>query len=456
MTALEDSRVGTTLTKFHAMDADQGGKSKVSYQIDRSSDKKRQFQIDQNGIVKIQRMLDREDIPRHQVKILAVDDGAPPRTATATLTVVVADINDNAPRFLKDYRPVIMEHSPPQKVEEILATDDDDRSKGNGPPFTFRMDPNAPDIIKKFFDIQHDHNGANGDGMAIVSSKDSFDREQAKEYLVPIIIKDSGSPSMTGTSTLTVVIGDTNDNRMHAGSKAIYVYNFKGESLPTPIGRVHVEDQDDWDLPDKSFFWENHVSHPNFDVDKDTGMITMHNVNSGEFFLKFTVYDRKHTQEVTANVTVTVKEIPEEAVYNSGSIRISGVTAEDFIRVWNWREQRQQKSMYEKFKEILSRVLKVDKENIDVFSVSTKQERPPVTDIRFAAHESPYYKSEYLDGTVALNRDIIEREGNYDLINKLTLCRAFSCNSLCDFFFANTCNTRILTVSHLLSLISWN
>lgn len=85
-----------------------GGKSKVSYHIDRSSDKKRQFTIDQNGVVKIQRMLDREDIPRHQVKILAVDDGSPPRTATATLTVVVADINDNAPRFLKDYRPVIM------------------------------------------------------------------------------------------------------------------------------------------------------------------------------------------------------------------------------------------------------------------------------------------------------------------------------------------------------------
>lgn len=101
VTALEDSRVGTTLTTFKASDADQGGKSKVSYHIDRSSDRKRQFQIDQNGVVKIQRMLDREDIPRHQVKILAVDDGAPPRTATATLTVVVADINDNSPRFLK-------------------------------------------------------------------------------------------------------------------------------------------------------------------------------------------------------------------------------------------------------------------------------------------------------------------------------------------------------------------
>lgn len=64
--------------------------------------------------------------------------------------------------------------------------------------------------------------------MAIVTSRERFDREQQKEYLVPIVIKDSGTPSMTGTSTLTVIIGDVNDNRMHPGSKSIFVYNFKG------------------------------------------------------------------------------------------------------------------------------------------------------------------------------------------------------------------------------------
>ena len=68
--------------------------------------------------------------------------------------------------------------------------------------------------------------GANGDGMAVVSSLRSFDREQQKEYLVPIVIKDSGNPSMTGTSTLTVIIGDSNDNKMQPGSKDILVYNY--------------------------------------------------------------------------------------------------------------------------------------------------------------------------------------------------------------------------------------
>ncbi|XP_055930144.1 neural-cadherin-like isoform X5 [Argiope bruennichi] len=407
----EDADIGTSLATFRATDADQGGKSRVSYTIDRSSDKKRQFRIDQNGVVRIQRTLDREETPRHQVKILAIDDGAPPRTATATLTVVVSDINDNAPRFLRDYRPVIMEHSPPQKVEEILATDDDDRSKGNGPPFTFRMDPNAPDIIKQFFDVQHDPTGANGDGMAIVTSKERFDREQQKEYLVPIVIKDSGTPSMTGTSTLTVIIGDVNDNRMHPGSKSIFVYNFKGESPPTPIGRVHVEDLDDWDLPDKSFYWENNIAHTNFEVDKDTGLIVMKNVTSGgTYFLRFVVHDRVHTQEVSANVSVTVKEIPEEAIFNSGSIRISGISAEDFVRVWNWTENRQVKSKYHKFRDMISSLTSTRRDNVDIFSVILKQERPPITDVRFAAHRSPYFKASMLNGIVALNRELIEQE----------------------------------------------
>ena len=97
----ENAEVGKSLETFRANDPDQGGKSKVSFAIDRASDRRRQFAIGTNGTVTIQRHLDREDTPRHQVKILAIDDGLPPKTATATLTVIVQDINDNAPRFLK-------------------------------------------------------------------------------------------------------------------------------------------------------------------------------------------------------------------------------------------------------------------------------------------------------------------------------------------------------------------
>lgn len=63
----ENADMGKTLETFKATDPDQGGKSKVYYTIDRSSDRKRQFSIDKDGTVSIQRSLDREETPRHQV-----------------------------------------------------------------------------------------------------------------------------------------------------------------------------------------------------------------------------------------------------------------------------------------------------------------------------------------------------------------------------------------------------
>lgn len=66
-TVPENARIGSSLETFTATDPDQGGKSKVFYSIDRSSDRKRQFSINENGTVSIQRSLDREETPRHQV-----------------------------------------------------------------------------------------------------------------------------------------------------------------------------------------------------------------------------------------------------------------------------------------------------------------------------------------------------------------------------------------------------
>ncbi|KPU73115.1 uncharacterized protein Dana_GF15089, isoform C [Drosophila ananassae] len=411
VSVFEDTKVGTELEKFKATDPDQGGKSKVSYSIDRSSDRQRQFAINQNGSVTIQRSLDREVVPRHQVKILAIDDGSPPKTATATLTVIVQDINDNAPKFLKDYRPVLPEHVPPRKVVEILATDDDDRSKSNGPPFQFRLDPSADDIIRASFKVEQDQKGANGDGMAVISSLRSFDREQQKEYMIPIVIKDHGSPAMTGTSTLTVIIGDVNDNKMQPGSKDIFVYNYQGQSPDTPIGRVYVYDLDDWDLPDKKFYWEA-MEHPRFKLDEDSGMVTMRaGTREGRYHLRFKVYDRKHTQtDIPANVTVTVREIPHEAVINSGSVRLSGISDEDFIRVWNYRTQSLSRSKLDRFRDKLADMLNTDRENVDIFSVQLKRRHPPLTDVRFSAHGSPYYKPIRLNGIVLMHREEIEKD----------------------------------------------
>lgn len=436
----ESSPIGTQLVTFNASDPDQDGRSKVRFSIERSSNRRKQFTINpRTGTVTVQRPLDREEQPRMSVKVVATDDGMPnQRSAIATLTVVLEDVNDNPPKFLKDYVAIVNENSQPGKIEEIQAADLDAREAGNGPPFFFKMDPNAPQYIKDKFEVKHDENI--GDGVAHVFTKQVLDRESQKEYKVPIIIRDSGNPPLAGTNYLTVVVGDVNDNKMYPGSKTIIVYNYRGQYRNIPIGRVHVEDLDDWDLMDKRFAWDHNNPHPNFHLDTSNGTIFMKNVSEGSYLLRFQVSDRKFTQEVLANVTVVVRNLPDEAVYNSGSIRLSGITDEDFIRIWDWKTQTQIQSKYDRFLDTLSSILKTDKINIDIFSVVThyRKGRIPETDVRFSAHGSPYYKSTFLNGYVAINRRAIERElglnitmvGIDECLNEMSPCDGSCTNTL--------------------------
>ena len=48
-------------------------------------------------------------------------------------------------------------------------------------------------------------------------------------------------------------------------------------------------------------------------------------------------------------------------------------------------------------------------QNVDVFSVQLKQERPPIIDVRYSAHGSPYFKAVMLDGILLSNRQKVRR-----------------------------------------------
>ena len=58
----------------------------------------------------------------------------------------------------------------------------------------------------------------------------------------------------------------------------------------TVVGRVYVEDPDDWDLPDKTFSWLSGQEYRHFLLDRDTGNITMrYGTPNGTYPLKFQV-----------------------------------------------------------------------------------------------------------------------------------------------------------------------
>lgn len=57
----------------------------------------------------------------------------------------------------------------------------------------------------------------------------------------------------------------------------------------------------------------------------------------------------------------------------------------------------------DKFQTKLSELLSIPKDNVDVFSVQLRRKHPPLTDVRFSAHGSPWYKPVKLNGLVLVS-----------------------------------------------------
>lgn len=62
-------------------------------------------------------------------------------------------------------------------------------------------------------------------------------------------------------------------------------------------------------------------------IDKDSGMLALNGrVTEGVYTFSVQVHDRVHDRDVISTVSVFVKEIGDDAVTNSGSLRLKGLS----------------------------------------------------------------------------------------------------------------------------------
>ncbi|XP_006818278.2 neural-cadherin-like [Saccoglossus kowalevskii] len=442
----ENASLNTILGTVYATDADHSStnNSRFYYTIAESTNPKNQFHVGpEDGIVTISNELDRETVEYHYLTIQAVDYGPPSLTGNATFQVTVLDINDNPPTFAEDYKPLVMENTPPPEyVVTIRAVDPD--GPGNQGPYTYWVD-NWNNILDNFTFEQI------GDEVEIYTKID-FDREEQKYHYMSVVMADVHG--LTGTETLTIEIDDMNDNPHSPGTKEIFVYNYKGEmpefglgeliskdpdaldgeTTESAVGEVYAPDPDDKD--DKSYYIVGDAPDY-FWVDEDTGQ-TYIKEGCPDGVYEFTVLVSDGVwPDQNSTVIVTVKEIPEEAVMSSGSVRLDDMTAEEFISVPDNGE-----SKLELFHQALSQYLPAKYENIDVFSViNVPDSNPPSVDVRWSAHGSPYYPPESMNMQIKLNQKEIENLVGITIgMVPVDLCLGEgACESSCtNFFMAST------------------
>uniref|UniRef100_A0A8C5QUW0 Cadherin domain-containing protein n=1 Tax=Leptobrachium leishanense TaxID=445787 RepID=A0A8C5QUW0_9ANUR len=149
--------------------------------------------------------LDREKVSQYNIILTASDLGSPPLHNHTTITLIISDVNDNAPMFSQSvYQAFIKENN---EAGSLLCT-------------VSATDPDIGDNAKLKYSIAESHidgsslssfvyiNGENGN----IYAQRSFDYEQFQVLQIAARVEDSGSPILFSNVSVFIFILDTNDN----------------------------------------------------------------------------------------------------------------------------------------------------------------------------------------------------------------------------------------------------
>ncbi|XP_071362567.1 protocadherin Fat 3 [Trachinotus anak] len=229
----ENAAPKALLTRLQASDPDEGLNRTVVYSLVDSVNGF--FSIDPvSGMVILEKSLDRESQDSYRVRVQATDQ-AGQQGALSTqvdLTILVLDVNDNAPVFQRrDYAVTVPEDvAVGTEVLRVLAT-----SADIGPNAEITYTIRSGNELRKFTIDRK---------LGSISVADDLDFEVCKDYYLTIEAWDSGNPPLSTATMVTIELMDVNDNAP-AFSQDIYnVLVSEDASVGQTITRVLAEDLD--------------------------------------------------------------------------------------------------------------------------------------------------------------------------------------------------------------------
>ncbi|EPY78760.1 cadherin-22 [Camelus ferus] len=188
------------------------------YAIDRDSDLDQIFDIDADtGAIVTGKGLDRETAGWHNITVLAMEADNHAQLSRASLRIRILDVNDNPPELATPYEAAVCEDAKPGQLIQTISVVDRDEPQ-NGHRFYFRLVPEAPSNPHfSLLDIQ-DTRPPSPDGRSQCDEYDSyntaavhtqhlgFNRQEQDVFFLPILVVDSGPPTLSSTGTLTIRI----------------------------------------------------------------------------------------------------------------------------------------------------------------------------------------------------------------------------------------------------------
>ncbi|XP_075824960.1 protocadherin alpha-13 isoform X5 [Microtus pennsylvanicus] len=178
--------------------------------------------------------LDRETTPDYKVVVTARDGGSPSLWTTASVSVEVADVNDNAPAFAQpEYTVFVKENNPPgAHIFTVSATDAD--AQENALVSYSLVERRVGERSLSSFVSVHAESGK-------VFALQPLDHEELELLQFQVSARDAGVPSLGSNVTLQVFVLDENDNAptlLPHGT--VGASGSVSELVPRSVGSGHV------------------------------------------------------------------------------------------------------------------------------------------------------------------------------------------------------------------------
>lgn len=203
----EDAQPDHFVAKVVAKDKDSGVNGQVTYSLSEESRRKygELFTISPNtGVITLRGKLNYE-LQQSYSLVVTASDNAPNAVAIETsVKINVEDVNDLAPRIELNVPPSpdlsvkLNENSKPGSFVCLVSVED--RDSGQNGQFSCHLN-NEDFSVEKV-----------GSSDYKVMTKLQLDREIKERHSLPFICKDRGQPALTSSATITLIVGDENDN----------------------------------------------------------------------------------------------------------------------------------------------------------------------------------------------------------------------------------------------------
>uniref|UniRef100_A0A4W3JTN0 Cadherin domain-containing protein n=1 Tax=Callorhinchus milii TaxID=7868 RepID=A0A4W3JTN0_CALMI len=199
----EDALPGATVGLISVTDRDLGDNGQVWCQIAKNVPFKLFSTLQGYYKLMTDGPLDRELVSEYNITITAWDLGSP--SLSANKTILVSDVNDNAPRFAQhSYTARVTENNVVGASIYSVTASDPDVNQNARLSYSILEKRVEGESVSSYVRINSE--------TGVVAAQRSFDYEQLKSFQFHVQARDNGKPPLASNVSVDIIILDQNDN----------------------------------------------------------------------------------------------------------------------------------------------------------------------------------------------------------------------------------------------------